>query len=160
MRELPKTDFNLEEYLPIISEVIESGGEFRLFPRGTSMRPLIRQGVDSVVLVKCEGKIRRGDIILYRRESGQLVLHRVVKVEKNGTYTLCGDNQTQLEKGIERKDVLAVVSALYRGEKRISNRNLRFTTYKKIWCVMPIRKAYFRLRSARSKIKKIFKTKQ
>ena len=44
-------EYSLEEYMPLIKEVVESGGEFRLFPRGTSMLPLIRQGRDSVALV-------------------------------------------------------------------------------------------------------------
>ena len=156
MRELSKTDFDLEEYLPIISEVIESGGEFRLFPRGTSMLPLIRQGVDSVVLVRSIGKNRRGDVILYRRESGQLVLHRIVKAERNGTYTLCGDNQTQLEKGIRQGAVLAVVSAFYRGEKRVQKGAVSLEIYERFWCVMPLRKIFFVVRRIGRKIKKMF----
>lgn len=34
---LPET-FSLAEYADIIREVLDSGGEFTLFPRGTSMR--------------------------------------------------------------------------------------------------------------------------
>ena len=34
----------------LIREVLASGGEFRLYPHGTSMLPLLRQGIDSVAL--------------------------------------------------------------------------------------------------------------
>ena len=43
-------EFKLDDAIDIIEEVIENGGEFRLFPKGFSMRPLIVQGRDSVVL--------------------------------------------------------------------------------------------------------------
>ena len=53
MPEFSKNEtFSLTETEPIIKEVLESGGEFELYPRGTSMLPLIRQGRDSVILVK------------------------------------------------------------------------------------------------------------
>ena len=75
MQAQSKTDFDLKEYVPLIEEVIESGGEFRLFPRGTSMMPLLRQGNDSVILVKCENAPKKRDIIFYKRPNGQFVLH-------------------------------------------------------------------------------------
>ena len=43
-------DIRLSDYDPLIREVLASGGEFRLYPHGTSMRPLLRQGRDSVSL--------------------------------------------------------------------------------------------------------------
>lgn len=54
-----RTDFDLAEYVPLIEEVISSEGEFRLFPRGTSMLPLLRQGRDSVILVRCERALKK-----------------------------------------------------------------------------------------------------
>lgn len=36
-------EFRLSDYDEIIREVLDSGGEFQLFPRGTSMLPLIRE---------------------------------------------------------------------------------------------------------------------
>ena len=34
-----KDGFLLKEYIDIISEVLESGGVFRMYPKGTSMLP-------------------------------------------------------------------------------------------------------------------------
>ena len=143
MQGLSRTEFDLAEYAPIISEVIESGGEFRLFPRGTSMLPLIRQGVDSVIFIKPAEKLKKREIIL--------------KVSKDGTYILCGDNQTVLEKQVRDDSVIASVSAVYRGEKRVDATAFSFRVYQFFWCVMPIRKIIFLARRILSKIKQIFK---
>ena len=135
---MPENAFPLEEIYPILCEVIASGGEFRLFPRGTSMKPLLREGVDSVALVAPAG-YRRGDILLYRRPNGNFVLHRLMQVEKDGTLTFCGDNQSLLEKGVSPEAVIARVVAVYRGEKRISFTSLRYRLYKASAISKPLR---------------------
>lgn len=106
----------MSEMVGLIEEVISGDGEFRLYPRGTSMLPLIRQGKDSVILVK-PGLLSIGDIILYRRKNGQFVLHRIVKI-KGDDLVICGDNQTALEYGITVSDVIAKVKAVYIDEIR------------------------------------------
>lgn len=157
MQAQSKLEFNLEEYISLIKEVIESGGEFRLFPRGTSMLPLLRQGTDSVGLVDPPLKLKKHDIILYRRKNGQFVLHRIIKVNNDGEFFLCGDNQTNIESGIYQADVLAFVSCVYRGEKRydVSKRCVR--TYEAVWCFMPFRKTVFFFRSLCVKLKNFYK---
>lgn len=112
------SEFSLDQYIPLICEVIGDGGEFRLYPRGTSMLPLLRQGRDSVALVKPTEKLKRGDILLYQRTSGQYVLHRVVRVRRDGTLWFSGDNHMTVEKGIDRRQVIALTTAVFRGEKR------------------------------------------
>ncbi|MBQ3483703.1 MAG: S24/S26 family peptidase [Clostridia bacterium] len=131
-------DFSLEELLPLITEVTEAGGEFRLHPRGTSMRPMLREGKDSVVLVRPDTP-RKREIYLYRRASGQFVLHRLLRVEKNGTLTFCGDNQLYLERGIAADALIARVSAYYRGKKRISMASVRQRLYAALYCFWPYR---------------------
>lgn len=106
----------MSEMVGLIEEVISGDGEFRLYPRGTSMLPLIRQGKDSVILVK-PGLLSIGDIILYKRNNGQFVLHRIVKI-KGDDLVICGDNQTALEYGITVFDVIAKVKAVYIDETR------------------------------------------
>ena len=46
------TEYCLSDAIEIIEEVLDSGGEFLLSPKGTSMLPLIVQGEDQVVLKK------------------------------------------------------------------------------------------------------------
>ena len=136
---LHKTDFHLDELYPILSEVIASGGEFRLYPRGTSMLPLLREGRDSVALVAPDS-IKRGDILLYRRPDGHFVLHRLMRIEKDATLTFCGDNQDRLEKGISPDAVIARVAYFWRDDKRTSPKSLRYRTYRLATVTQPVRK--------------------
>ena len=101
--------------VPVIREVIESGGEFNLFTRGTSMRPTICEGVHSVML-GAPTDISSGDILLYERANGQFVLHRLVRI-RGDELIMCGDNQFVLEGGIHRSDVIAKVTAIIKGEE-------------------------------------------
>ena len=109
-------------------------------PRGISMLPLIKQDRDSVTLVKAELPLKKHELAFYRRDNGQFVLHRVMKLEKDGGYVMCGDNQTVLEYGINDSNVIAVVSEIYRGEKRLNTRSLTHKLYLVFWCCMPLRK--------------------
>lgn len=112
------SEFSMEQLAPLIAEVIDDGGEFRLYPRGTSMRPLIRQGIDSVALVLPKTEPKRGDILLYQRSDGQYVLHRLMRYEKDGTLCFSGDNHKDLEYGISNEQIIATVAAVFRREKR------------------------------------------
>ena len=55
-------EFRLSDYDEIIREVLDSGGEFQLFPRGTSMLPLIREKRDYV------RNVRNQKILFFIRE--------------------------------------------------------------------------------------------
>lgn len=124
-----KHEINLEQLYPIIEEVIASGGEFRLYPKGTSMLPIIRQGIDSIVLCAI-GDVCVNDILLYKRDDGSFVLHRVVKI-KNDEYIMCGDNQFDLERGITQRHLLAKVKYFYRENEKITGDNIEYQKYLK-----------------------------
>ena len=106
----------LEELAPIIAEVVSGGGTFTIYPGGTSMLPTIRPGEDAVVLT-APTRLKARDIILYRRDSGVFVLHRIVKVKKDGSFVLRGDNQFYNESGVLPSHVIAVVERYRKGEK-------------------------------------------
>ena len=135
----------MREIYPVLQEVIDSGGEFRLSPRGTSMLPLLREGRDSVVLV-AKGDLKKRQICLYRRTDGSFVLHRILVFDKVGEPVFCGDNQTKREYGIKREDVIAVVAAIYRGEKRKSVTSFSVRLYSFFHCIMLCRRTTFFVR--------------
>lgn len=145
--------FKLSEYDETIRFVLENDGEFRLYPRGTSMLPLILQGRDSVVLVKPAGTLRKNDIAFYLRDDKSYVLHRIIK-EKDGIYTLCGDNQTTLENGITDRHIIGVVSKIHRKDKLITKNCKGYRLYLFMWQFFVIRRVYFKLRNLRNKFKK------
>ncbi|MBR6719827.1 MAG: S24/S26 family peptidase [Clostridia bacterium] len=111
--------FSMKDLEPLIRETLENGYTFPMMPRGTSMLPLIREGYDSVILSPLPDEVKAGDIILYKRDDGKFVLHRVIRKERNA-YTMCGDNQTVLEKGILRQHMIAVASGMIRDDIEIT----------------------------------------
>lgn len=123
-----QTEFELREVLPILTEVLESGGEFRIYPRGISMLPLLHEGEDSVLLTKCTELTLNG-MYLYRRKNGRFVLHRLVAFEKNGDPVFRGDNQTWLERGITRADVIATVCGIFKKDVEYSLDSRAYRAY-------------------------------
>ncbi|MBO5726751.1 MAG: S24/S26 family peptidase, partial [Clostridia bacterium] len=82
----------LEELLPVLETVLQEGGEITFTPRGNSMRPMLKGGVDVITLKRFNRPLKKYALPLYRRENGQFVLHRVVGKNKDG-YVMRGDNQ-------------------------------------------------------------------
>ena len=134
-------EFYLSDAIGIIEEVLESGGEFLLSPKGTSMLPLIVQGKDRVVLKKY-GSVapKKYDIAFYRRAGGAFVLHRILKIKKDGSLVMCGDNQTQLEHGVLPDQLIGYVSLIHKGDRKIDPASLRYRCYVRIWCFLPYRR--------------------
>ena len=92
-------------------EILEKEGRLVYSSVGDSMLPLIRQGRDLLVIARPDGRLKRFDVPLYRRDSGQYVLHRVLKVREND-YVLCGDNRWAKEYGVTDRQILGVRTAV------------------------------------------------
>lgn len=140
---MPEQRFRLSDYDETIRAVLDSGGEFTIFPRGTSMLPLIVEGRDSATLEKAP--VKPGDIAFYQRADGSYILHRVISQQK-GSFTMCGDNQLSPEPGIKPEQIIARVKRVTRNGKEISPENLPYRTYVFLWRSFFIRRVYFRLR--------------
>ena len=111
---------------------------------GDSMRPLIRQGRDLLVIERHTGRLRRYDVPLYRRDSGQYVLHRVLRVREND-YVLCGDNRWHRETGITDRHVIGVLTAVVRDGKELPVTDWRYRLYVHLWCdLFPLRAVLLR----------------
>ena len=128
-----------EELLELLPEVLEAGGTLPLVISGSSMAPFLVHGRDTVYLSKIRKPVKTGDMILYRREQGQLLLHRVCSVDAPG-FSLVGDAQTVAESGVKEEQLLAVVTAVNRKGKLLTKRNLLWMFFEKIWPrVIPLR---------------------
>lgn len=124
-----KMRVNLSELLPIIEEQLAVGKEVCFSPKGISMLPLLVPERDSVILRSPPEKLKKYDLPLYRRENGQFVLHRVVKVKKDGSYVMCGDNQFSRESGIKQSQIIGIVTSFYRNDRHIKSNNLLYKLY-------------------------------
>ena len=117
-----------------IKEIINRDGIFVSVPHGDSMWPLLHNKIDTACVVKKTGRLKKHDVALYVRKSGQYVLHRVMKVTDSG-YVMCGDSQTFLEHGITEDQVIGVLDSFYRNDKYHTCKEKRYKIYVKIWCI-------------------------
>lgn len=140
-----KTHYKFSDYEQTMRELLKQGGEFRIYPKGNSMQPLIRQGEDSVLLMFPQKDLQKNDIILYQRENGQFVLHRIYCVD-NENYVLWGDHQLALEYGIAYRQIMAKVKYIYRKNKMVDKNSLLYRLYLFIWCrSLIIRKVLYKI---------------
>lgn len=145
----------LDALMPLFREQLDAGGKITFAPRGTSMLPMLRQGTDTVTLSPLPEKLKKYDLPLYRRQDGKYVLHRIVKTGK--TYTCIGDNQFVYEAGVERAQMIAVVSSFCRGNREYSVTDWRYRCYCGIWhSSRPLRYCCCRLKSWMGRQKSIF----
>ena len=131
MDSLLKLDVPLAELMPVLREFLDVGKNVKISPQGISMLPMIRQGIDKVVLSPISGELRKYDLPLYQRDDGHFVLHRIVTTAE--TYTCIGDNQFELEHGLRHDQMIAVVTAFYRGDKLHSVNELGYQIYCRFW---------------------------
>lgn len=129
----------IAEYDALIREVLASGGEFRLYPHGTSMLPLLRQGIDSVALRSLDRPPRKFDILFYQRKDGSYILHRVKEVTDRGLI-LWGDNHTMLEYGVSDDMIIGYAARIFRGEKELDCQSLTYCGYLWLWQFKAIRR--------------------
>ena len=146
MTSLPEKIISLDQMMPLILEQIAQGHSVRLYPKGTSMRPMLRQGIDSVELSPVNGPLKKYDLPLYQRDNGQYVLHRILKAED--TYTCIGDNQFDYEPGVRQDQILAVVTGFYRADQYHRVDTLGHKLYCRFWHrTRAVRKLWRRLKS-------------
>ena len=120
-------------------DVIERDGRLVYTNVGDSMRPLIRQDRDILIIEKPNGRLKKYDVPLYKRDSGQYVLHRVLKVREND-YVICGDNRYNKEYGITDRHIIGVLTAVVRDGKEVPITDLRYRLYVHLWCdLFPLR---------------------
>lgn len=121
-------DMGLAELWPIMKEQIDAGKSVRFKPGGRSMLPLVRPGMDTVLIKKAPEKLKRFDVPLYRRNNGQFVLHRVLNV-KNGKYTMRGDNQNIIEREVTPEQILAIAEGVFKNDVYIPFSGVKYKTY-------------------------------
>lgn len=133
MSELPSSEYfvRMENLIPLFKERLDAGQKVRFSPKGISMLPMLRQDTDTVVLSPLPDKLRKYDLPLYQRDDGKYILHRIVKAGE--TYTCIGDNQFELEHGLRHDQMIAVVTAFYRGDKLHSVNELGYQIYCRFW---------------------------
>ena len=124
---LQTNETRLEILMPLIKECLADGRSVWIYPNGVSMRPMIRQGVDRVLLSPISDKLKKYDLPFYQRDDGQFVLHRIVRVGE--TYSCVGDNQVDIEHGVRQDQMIALVTSFTRGKRKFSANSFTYKIY-------------------------------
>lgn len=124
-----------------VVEMINSGATVQIMVRGYSMYPLFVPNRDWAVIKKADtSKIKRGDVVLYRRDQGKLVLHRVWKRNKKGFF-MVGDNQSIIEGPIREDQLIGILIEVIRNNRKISVNNIFYIIFTRLWLMLrPVRK--------------------
>ena len=124
----------MEQLAPLICELLDMGKKVIVPARGNSMIPLVRNQKDSIVLKAFDGKdLGVGDAVFYKRTSGQYVLHRIVEVADDGSFTIMGDGLLVCESGIRKENIIAVPFAFIRKNRYIYCASRAYKKYAEFW---------------------------
>ena len=105
----------MKSIVPLIQSVISEGREAKIRVTGNSMYPTLLDRRDTVRLCAID-RIKVGDVILYLRENGDYVLHRVIG-KKGDNLSFAGDNELEREYPVNTSQCIAKMTGFIRNGK-------------------------------------------
>lgn len=124
---------NMPESKQDIEGFLAQGSTVQFMPRGYSMYPLFVPGRDEAVVAPVDTNcLKRGDVVLYRRDKSILVLHRIWK-RKGDLFFLVGDNQREIEGPLRPDQIKGILVQVVRKGRRFSTGNLIYRTLTGLW---------------------------
>ncbi len=108
------------------------------------MMPLIREGRDVMVIEDCSGaQVQKLDAVLFTRERRQqkngarakkdYVLHRVLRINPDGSFWIIGDNCTCGEV-VRGEQIIGRLTAVVRDGRTVSTSDAKYRCYVNLWC--------------------------
>lgn len=142
-----------QEYFELLKEMAAQGRECHMLITGNSMAPFLYHERDTVYFTKPPARLKTGDIVFFQRTNGQFVMHRIRRIvqtqrqtEDGFEFYLVGDNQTEIEGPVYRKQIFAKITKVKRKGKILYPRNLCWFFFAHIWIYMiPVRHPLMRL---------------
>ena len=132
---------------PQVAEVVAvgpggmvDGKEVSMLVFGSSMAPFLIHARDMIYFKKPDRELQKGDIVFFRRKSGQFVMHRIWKIRPEGYY-IVGDAQTQIEGPVKREQIFALITKVRRKEKWLEPGDFWWEFFEHVWLHMiPLRR--------------------
>ena len=143
---MEKLNCTINEITDSIEDLISEGAVIPVYVSGSSMNPFLISRRDIVYLESVgDNDVKAGRILLVRRKSGSLVLHRVRKINSDGTIVLNGDAQSWCETA-ERNQVIAAVCEIDRKGKKRSADSFYWKSINLVWkLLVPFRSIIMRV---------------
>lgn len=133
-------------------EVLREKGVLISTISGVSMRPLLKNRRDSVVVKPTENRLKRFDVALYE-SGGKLILHRVLE-DTGKAYIIRGDNCLKKE-FIPDAQIIGIAEGFYIKNRYVSVKNGWYRCYARLWTLLfPLRKTWKRVRGVLGRIKR------
>ena len=127
------------EYVGVLRGLVEEGHEVSMLVSGSSMSPFLIHLRDTIYFKKPDRPLRAGDIVLYQRDSGQYVMHRILRA-RGDVYDIIGDAQTEVERGVRRDQIFAIITRVKRKGKLIGPGDFWWTFFARVWTkLIPLR---------------------
>ena len=116
---------------------LAEGGRAEIPLRGYSMRPLLRDGRDVVILEPYRGEVPKvGEVYLFRYR-GQHILHRLHRIEAS-TLTMAGDGNYHLTEQCTAADLVGLMTGVRRRSGRVVGcDSKRWRWQSALWCALP-----------------------
>lgn len=129
-----------------VEKLLAEGKTIQIKPQGYSMYPMFVPERDQAVIAPVRAdKLKRGDVVLYRRSSGILVLHRILKKRPEGFY-MVGDNQDEVEGPLSEARILGCLIRFVRKGRIYSVTNPVYRAAAGIWLFLrPVRMPIMRV---------------
>ena len=145
MERMNRRVVDTKEYVDVLRGLTEEGKEVSMLVAGSSMNPFLIHYRDMIFFKKPDRKLRRGDMVFYQRETGQYVMHRILRVRPEGLY-IVGDAQTEIEGPVQPGQVFAVITRVKRKGKMICPDDFWWKFFEGPWLViLPLRPVIMRL---------------
>lgn len=143
---------NTIEYISMLRELVREGKAVNLLISGGSMTPFLIHHRDTISFKAPDRPLKSGDIVFFQRDSGQFVLHRIVRVHEGAdgerSFDIVGDNQTEIERGVREDQIFGLVFAVERKGKKIRPGDFWWEFFARVWPrVIPFRRLIRRMYS-------------
>lgn len=123
------------DYVKILEDLAQEDKTVGVPVSGNSMSPFLISQRDYVIFQKPNRPLQKGDIVFFRRDSGEYILHRVSKIRKNQYYIL-GDAQTMVEGPIREDQIFGLVTKVRRKGRWIDPSDFWWKFFEKVWIQM------------------------
>ena len=127
------------EYVGVLRGLVEEGHEVSMLVSGSSMSPFLIHLRDTIYFKKPDRPLRAGDMVFYQRDSGQYVMHRILRA-RGDVYDIIGDAQTEVERSVRRDQIFAIITRVKRKGKLIGPGDFWWTFFARVWTkLIPLR---------------------